>query len=77
MTTTLTRDTFAGGRLFGAGARPSADATLDDAISGAWASLAVTRGAACPVCTGELVPRYGSGPHPVAGTCRSCGTELS
>ena len=32
--------------------------------------LAAPRGA-CLLCGGDLVPRYGSGPHPVGGTCRS------
>ena len=52
-------------------------ATLDDVIVGAWSALSVAHTTACPVCAGELVPRYGSGPHPVAGACRSCGTELA
>ena len=77
MTTTLTRDIDRPRALFATAPPPAAGATLDDAISGAWASLTVTRAAACPECRGDLVPRYGSGPHPVAGTCRSCGTELS
>jgi hypothetical protein len=51
--------------------------TLDDVIVGAWEAVSVTRTAACPLCGGDLVPRFGAGPHPVAGACRSCGTELS
>jgi hypothetical protein len=51
--------------------------TLDDVIAGAWDALAVTQTAACPLCGDDLVPRFGSGPQPVAGACRSCGTELS
>ncbi len=51
--------------------------TLDDSITGAWSALSVTQTAACPLCGGDLVPRFGAGPHPVAGACRSCGTELS
>ena len=52
-------------------------ATLDDLVTGAWGSLVVTGAAACPVCGGDVVPRYGAGPQPVAGACRSCGTEVS
>ena len=51
--------------------------TLEDVISGAWEGLAATRTAPCPVCAGTLVGRYGSGPGPVAGRCRDCGSELS
>ena len=51
--------------------------TLEDVISGAWEGLAATRTAPCPVCAGTLVARYGSGPGPVAGRCRDCGSELS
>ena len=51
--------------------------TLDDLIAGAWSALAVTQTTACPLCNGDLVPRFGAGPHPVAGACRSCGTELT
>jgi len=51
--------------------------TLEDVISGAWEGLAATRTAPCPVCSGTLVARYGSGAGPVAGRCRDCGSELS
>ena len=51
--------------------------TLDDVLTGAWEGLLADRAASCPVCAGALVPRYGSGPGPVAGRCTDCGTELS
>jgi hypothetical protein len=51
--------------------------TLEDVISGAWEGLAATRTAPCPVCSGTLVARYGSGSGPVAGRCNDCGSELS
>ena len=51
--------------------------TLDDLIVGAWEGLAAARSAPCPMCGGPLEPRFGSGPLPVAGRCRDCGTELS
>jgi hypothetical protein len=31
----------------------------------------------CPVCHGEMVPRYGSGGTAVGGRCRDCGTTLA
>jgi hypothetical protein len=51
--------------------------TLDDIIARAWTTLGVTQAADCPLCGGDLAPRFGSGPHPVGAACRSCGTELS
>jgi hypothetical protein len=51
--------------------------TLEDVISGAWEGLAATSTAPCPVCGGPMVARYGSGPGPVAGRCRDCGSELA
>jgi hypothetical protein len=60
-----------------AGAAAPAGRTLDDLIARAWSSLEVTQTAACPLCGGDLAPRFGAGPQPVAGACRSCGAELS
>jgi hypothetical protein len=60
-------------------ARPAAAPpapTLDELVSRTWSSLRVSRAAACLLCGGEVAPRYGSGPHPVGGACRSCGTEI-
>jgi hypothetical protein len=54
-----------------------ARATLDDLVAGTWQALQVTHAAGCLVCGSELTPRFGSGPHPVAARCRSCGSELS
>jgi len=51
--------------------------TLDEVVSGAWEGLSATRTAPCPVCSGTLVARFGSGAGPVAGRCRDCGSELS
>ena len=52
--------------------------TLDDVLSDAWESVSagvvVT---ACPVCEGELAPRWSAGAGVVAGRCRECGSELS
>jgi hypothetical protein len=54
------------------------EATLDDVLSGAWEGLsAATSSTACPVCHGELVPRWSAGAGVVGGRCRACGSELS
>ncbi len=57
-------------------ASPREGRTLEDVISGAWEELSAHRAAACPICNGEIVPRYGSGPSAVGGRCRDCRTEL-
>jgi hypothetical protein len=52
--------------------------TLDDLLSDAWEGLsAPSTTAACPVCDGELVPRWSAGAGVVGGRCRDCGSELS
>lgn len=56
---------------------PREGPTLEDVISGAWEELSAHRAAACPICDGPLMARYGSGPSAVGGRCRSCYTELS
>lgn len=57
-------------------ALPHPPRTLDDHISGAWEDLVGHRSVTCPVCTGPMVPRYGSGARPVGGRCRRCGSTL-
>jgi hypothetical protein len=53
-------------------------ATLDDLLSGAWEGLtAAASSTACPVCHGELEPRWSAGAGVVGGRCRDCGSELS
>jgi hypothetical protein len=53
-------------------------ATLDERLSGAWEGLSAAASAvACPVCAGELTPRWSAGAGVVAGRCRDCGSELS
>jgi len=52
-------------------------ATLEDVISAAWEGLAAHRSVGCPLCGGEMTPRYGaSGMAPVGGRCGSCHTTL-
>jgi hypothetical protein len=54
------------------------EATLDDVLSEAWEGLsAATSSTACPICHGELAPRWSAGAGVVGGRCRDCGSELS
>jgi hypothetical protein len=59
-------------------ATPSSPAarTLDELISGAWEGLSAHQTVMCPVCTGPMAPRYGSGARPVGGRCRRCASTL-
>jgi hypothetical protein len=62
-------------------APPTADAprgpvTLDDILTSAWDGLAAHHSVTCPVCSGSMAPRYGSGAQPVGGRCRRCGSTL-
>ena len=51
--------------------------TLDDVLSGTWEALAAASATTCPVCEGEMVPRWSAGAGVVGGRCRDCGSELS
>jgi hypothetical protein len=50
--------------------------TLDDLLSAAWEGLAGHQSVTCPVCSGSMAPRYGSGANPVGGRCKRCGSTL-
>ena len=50
--------------------------TLDDVITGVWEGLSTHHTVTCPVCSGKMAPRYGSGARPVGGRCRRCGSTL-
>jgi hypothetical protein len=50
--------------------------TLDDLLTAAWDGLAAHHSVACPVCSGPMAPRYGSGAQPVGGRCTRCGSTL-
>ena len=52
-------------------------ATLDDLLTGTWGQLTSGVATACPVCAGELAPRWSAGSGIVGGRCTDCGTELS
>ena len=56
---------------------PAPRATLEDVLTSSWGGLQITHAGSCLVCGGELRPRFGSRPHPVAASCKSCGTDLS
>jgi len=51
--------------------------TLEDVISGAWEDLTAHRTAACPICSAEMTPRYGSGASAVGGRCTKCASEFT
>jgi hypothetical protein len=51
-------------------------ATLDDVVSAAWEGLIGHHSVTCPVCSGSMAPRYGSGAAPVGGRCKRCGSTL-
>jgi hypothetical protein len=50
--------------------------TLDDLVASVWEGLRTAQPVACPICDGVMEPRHGSGPAPVGGRCRSCGSVL-
>ena len=50
--------------------------TLDQLITGVWEGLSSHHTVTCPVCSGKMTPRYGSGARPVGGRCRRCGSTL-
>ena len=53
-----------------------ADRTLDDVLTATWDGLARHQSVTCPVCSGPMAPRYGSGAQPVGGRCTRCGSTL-
>jgi hypothetical protein len=50
--------------------------TLDEVLSGVWEGLSSHHTVTCPVCSGKMTPRYGSGARPVGGRCQRCGSTL-
>jgi len=51
--------------------------TLEGVIVRAWEGLTAHRGVGCPLCGGQMAPRYGaSGMEPVGGRCADCDTTL-
>jgi len=56
---------------------PQRGPTLDDLVVGVWEGLRSAHPVACPICDGVMDPRYGSGPAPVGGRCRSCASTIA
>jgi hypothetical protein len=56
--------------------RQPTGATLDDVLTAAWDGLAAHHSVTCPVCSGSMASRYGSGANPVGGRCTRCGSTL-
>ena len=50
--------------------------TLHQLINGVWEGLSSHHTVTCPVCSGKMTPRYGSGARPVGGRCKRCGSTL-
>ena len=50
--------------------------TLDQLVTGVWEGLSSHHTVTCPVCSGKMAPRYGSGARPVGGRCQRCGSTL-
>jgi hypothetical protein len=50
--------------------------TLEERIAGAWERLAAGQPAECPMCGGNLIPRWSAGAGVVGGRCDGCGSEL-
>lgn len=51
-------------------------ASLDDLVVQAWASVAAGAQAPCPVCGGAMQPRWSAGAGVVGGRCADCGSTL-
>ncbi len=50
--------------------------TLDEVLGSAWTAVSAGTATDCPVCRGELRPRWSAGAGAVGGRCRDCGTRL-
>ena len=59
-----------------AGAEASDDPTLEELVSALWRQVSAGGRAVCPLCAGDLEPRYAAHAIPVAGRCRACGTSI-
>ena len=55
---------------------PRGSLSLDEVLSAAWDGLTAHHSVTCPVCSGQMAPRYGSGAKPVGGRCTRCGSTL-
>ena len=59
-----------------AGAQVTFAGGTDQLITGVWEGLSSHHTVTCPVCSGKMTPRYGSGARPVGGRCKRCGSTL-
>ncbi|HWT23803.1 MAG TPA: hypothetical protein VN213_09885 [Solirubrobacteraceae bacterium] len=57
-------------------AAPASRRTLDDLVSETWEGLLAAAPASCPVCDGDMAPRWSAGAGVVGGRCENCGSEL-
>jgi hypothetical protein len=51
--------------------------TLATVVGALWEELQAGRPVACPLCHGEMSPRFGQHALPIAGTCAACGSSLN
>jgi hypothetical protein len=58
-------------------ARLDNEPTLATVVGVLWEELQAGRPVACPICHGEMHPRYGQHALAIAGTCADCGSSLS
>ena len=63
-------------RMQHVGNAPDDGLTLDQLLTGVWEGLSTHHTVTCPVCSGKMAPRYGSGARPVGGRCKRCGSTL-
>ena len=52
------------------------DPTLDEVLVSAWEGITAHRTVECPVCGGEMEPKYGAQARPAGGGCNSCGATI-
>jgi tRNA(Ile2) C34 agmatinyltransferase TiaS len=50
--------------------------TLERSLSEAWEALEHDHAVECPLCNGEMHPRWSAGSGIVGGRCDDCGTTL-
>ncbi len=48
--------------------------TLEELLLGVWEDLSGHQTVTCPVCGGEMAPRYGAGAGALGGGCRRCAS---
>ena len=51
--------------------------TVATMVGALWEELQAGRPVACPICHGDMAPRYGQHALAIAGRCVDCGSSLS